>query len=156
MKIHGIEFKGPNEEIIPIIRNGKDFILKAKAVLDFSEFEKLCPEPQPPTLMRPGGKQEPDLQDKKYIEALAKYQELRAAYMYLKSLESTEGLEWETVDMSKPDTWKNYENELKAGFTDAERIRIMNGIMIAQGFDSDKVEEARQRFLVGQGQESSD
>lgn len=153
MKINGIEFKGPNVEIIPIMRNGEAVILKAQAVLDYEEFDKLCQRPQPPSVMLPGGKSSIDLNDKQYVAALLQWQEQRAAWLYLKSLSATEGLEWETIDITKPETWENFDNELRLAFTDAERMRIINGIMNAQGFDSDKVEEARKRFLASQEQE---
>jgi hypothetical protein len=71
--------------------------------------------------------------------------------MILKSLSATEGLEWEQVDMSKPETWHNYGDELvSSGFSPAEIFAITEAVMTACGLNQKKIDEATERFLAGQ------
>ena len=149
LKIKGQVIEGPNIETVFIPRGDTQIVFHAKAILDYSDFEAMCPAPNPPNKMVPGGATIPDLEHPKYKEAMDAYGTRRFAWMILKSLEATEGLEWETVDMSDPETWANYEQEFKSsGFSDIEANRILKGIMAANCLDEDKVEQARQRFLV--------
>lgn len=154
MKINGEEFNCPNVEVIPFIRNGKEFFLKARAVLDYSDFEKLCPSPTPPEVIRPGGEKFLDINDKEYLKKVNDHSTLKYNWMCLKSLEATEGIEWNLVDMSKPETWNKFEEELKSAFfTDTEIFRIVSAISQAQGLNDIKIQEALKRFLAGQGKE---
>lgn len=151
MKIAGVKIEGPSVEIIPILRNGKEIFLKAQAVLDYEPFYQICPIPMPARIMKPGGEETADLNDKDYIKKRSVHSSLKFEWMFLTSLSATEGLEWETVDMSKPETWKNYDQELKdGGFTEAEVLRITMAITQVQGLTNDKIEEARKRFLASQ------
>jgi hypothetical protein len=73
------------------------------------------------------------------------------AWRLIKSLSSTPGLEWEKVKLDDATTWEKWDEELtEAGFTDYEKQRIINGVSEANGLDEDKIEIARQRFLVGE------
>jgi hypothetical protein len=55
MKINGEEIKGPNTELIVIPRsNGNPIVFKAQAILDFDDFDKLCPRPKPPQTIKRG------------------------------------------------------------------------------------------------------
>lgn len=151
MKIHGKKIEGPNEEIIPIPRSSGDIIFKASAVLDYEPFEKLCPVPKAPEVLKPGGAKYYDVEDKKYLEEINKWSRLKTSWMILQSLKATDGLEWESVDMSKPETWDNLESELESsGFTPIEISKIINGVISANGLDDQKMEEARKRFLASQ------
>jgi hypothetical protein len=150
MKIHGREIKGPNVEIIPIPRGeGGDIIFRARAVLDLSEFHRLCPIPEPPKVMGKGGTIKLDVDDKNYKRSIDEYADRRSAYMVVASLAATDGLEWDTVSLSDPNTWTNYERELRdSGFSDYEVKRIVIGVMQANALDDKKIEEARERFLL--------
>ena len=150
MKIHGQKIQGPNIEIIAFPRpNTKDIIFKAQAVTNYDDFEKLCPRPTPPTKVYPGKKPIEDVADPQYNEELNDYGQKRTNYMILKSLSVTDGLEWETVDWSDPESWGNYKQELQdSGFSDIEMVRLINGVMAANGLDDDKIEQARERFLA--------
>jgi hypothetical protein len=152
MKLGGKKISGANEVLIPIPRGEDDqIVLKARAVIDFNDFEKLCPRPQPRQKMVPGGRMVPFLDDPKFIKQVEDYSSKRTLYMILTSLRATEGLEWETVDYDDSDTWDNYEKELKeAGFSEIEIGRIVQGVMSANGLDEAKIDEARNRFLAQQ------
>jgi len=154
MKIQGVELDGPAVEIIPILRGEKEIIIKARAVLNYDAFHDMYPKPTPPEKMFPGGRKELNVEDPKFLKAIDDYSTAKYAWQILKSLEATEGLEWDTVDMGKPDTWQNYEKELSIWLSEAEIMRIMIGVSNAQGLNNDKIEEARKRFLASQVAES--
>jgi len=155
MKIAGKKISGPAIEIIPIIRGDEEIILKAQAVLDYDEFYQICPIPKPPEVVLPGGERRSEIENPDYKKKLTEHSNKKYAWMILKSLAATPSLEWETVDLSKPETWENYEKELKdSGFTEQEIFRIIQTVVNVQGLDNKKIEEARKRFLVSQVQES--
>jgi hypothetical protein len=155
MKIGGVEVRGPNEEVLVLPRLGGDIVIKAKAVSDMTEFEKLVPEPKPPGKLTKDG-WVPTLNDETYRQKVANYNEQRFAYLVLQSLEPSE-IEWETVVPDNPKTWKNWENELrKAGFSDIEVNRITVCVMQANALDERKLKEAREVFLRGMAEEQSE
>jgi len=150
MKIHGKKIEGPGVEIIVIPRSSGDLIFKAQAVLDYTDYDKMNPQPNPPTIMKPGGATFEDVENKGYVEALDKWSTTKYHWMFLKSIQATEGLEWETVDMSKSETWENYQEEMKnAGLAPAEVVRIQTLVIDACGLNQSKIDEATQRFLAG-------
>lgn len=150
MKIKGKKIEGPNIEIIPIPRAmGDDIIFLAKAVLDMSPFETICPVPVPPMKVIRGGEQVPNLQDKGYLKSIENLSTKRLAWMVLTSLQATEGLEWETVDLSDPSTWELFRKEMKeSGFSDVEINRVITGVINVNALNDDKIEAARERFLA--------
>lgn len=152
MKIKGKKIEGPNVEVVIIPRGeGDDIIFKAEAVLDMSQFEQLCPTPTAPLKMIQGGAKVPDFEDKEFQKALNEYSKKRTEYMFIKSLSATEGLEWEIINPIDPLTWGLLEEEfVKAGLSQIEISRIMNGVITANCLNEDRLEEARQRFLAGQ------
>ena len=151
MKIKGKTIEGPGVEYVVIPRpDSEDIVFTCAAVLDFDDFEKLCPMLDPPMVLKPGGVQTPDVEDEGYKKMLDEHGRQRMHWLTLKSLEVTEGLEWETVDMQDPITWKNFEEELKhSGFSFMEVAHIRNGVMSVNSFDDRKMKEARDRVLAG-------
>lgn len=151
MLIQGRKLDGPKEEVLVIPRQDQDIIFKAKAVLDYSDFDQLCPRPTPPIVIKRGGAKVADPTDIDYQKSLDVWATNRTHWMILQSLSATEGLEWETIDLVKPETWGNYEDELRqSGFSEAEGARIVNLVISANGLDQSKIDEATQRFLVAQ------
>jgi len=150
MKIQGKRLDMPPEVVVPIIRDSGEVFFKASAVLDFKEFDTVCPPPIPPMIQRKGESvPTPDLADKKYIDACDKYARQRTNYMIVKSLSTTEALEWEKVKMTDPSTFDKYEEELKeSGLNQFEIGRLINAVMEANGLDESKIEAARKRFLA--------
>lgn len=152
MKIGGKEIKGPNIEILVLPRGEDEIVLKAQAVLDFDEFEKLCPEPKAPGRRTKNG-WEPNTNDETYRSVMETHNAQRIAYLVLRALEPS-NIEWETVDISNPSTWTNYVQDFrKAGFSSIEVNRIVQCVMRANALDEAKLEEARKVFLIGQAQE---
>lgn len=152
MKLSGKKLVKPNVEIIIIPRgDGDDIVLKAGPAADMETFDKICPAPKPPTRIYPGGRKAEDINDENFQKEQAQHAETRFYYMALKSLSINPELEWETVDLDRPATWKNFLDELKeAGFSEVEVNRVVQGVMDANCLNEDRIDEARQRFLASQ------
>jgi hypothetical protein len=156
MKIGGIEFKNPCEEVLVLPRlNTDDIVIKARAVMDMDAFDALCPLPKAPVVRKKGGAA-PNLSDKTYLQQVAQRDQIRFAYMVIKSLEPSE-IEWEHVDMDQPSTWLKWTDEFKeAGVSATEVNRVIACVMQANSLDEAKLKEARDLFLRGPALEPSD
>ena len=150
MKIGGQPISRPIDEIIVLPRGDQNIIFKAQAVINYEEFEKLCPEPQPPTRNYPGGRQEIANDDPNFLKNRDDWANKRSSWLIIESLKVTPGLEWETVDYSKPETWENYRKELEGTFTTGEINAIIGGVFKANSLDEDRFEQARKQFLATQ------
>lgn len=155
MKINGKEITKANEELLVIPRgNGENIVFRAKAVLDMSDFYKICPIPKAPEVMLPGGRKKVDIEDKGYLQELNNYGNMRHSYLIIKSLEPS-NIEWDQVKISEPGTWHLYEDELKkAGFNYVEQQLIINCVFTANALNETKLEEARESFLASLLEES--
>jgi hypothetical protein len=153
MKIAGRKIEGPNVITLVLPReDGQDIVIKAQAVLDMDDFDNNYPAPLPPTIVYgKSGEIKKDVDDPAYKKKLESHNTKRFSYMILKSLEATPELEWETVNMADPETWGNYESELKeAGFSNAERNRISMAVFDANALNETKLKEALARFIKSQ------
>lgn len=151
MKISGKKIDRVSEKIIPILRGDKDAIILTVRSLDsWKEFDELCPKPEPPMIKRVGETvSTPNFNDKGYQEAINEYATRRVAFLVIKGLEATENLEWETVNIKDPTTYKYYLDELiESGLTDIEVGRIVDTVMEVNGLNEEKIEEAKKRFLL--------
>lgn len=149
MKIGGVQVT-PSQEILVLPRDGGDIVIKAKAYRVGDEFDKLCPMPTPPMVTTKEGSS-PDWSDKDFKAQIATRDERRFAYLVLKSIEDSQ-IEWEKVDLDKPNTWTKWGDELiEAGITEVEVNRIVNAVLAANSLDEAKIKQARERFLRGQG-----
>ncbi|MCK9570341.1 hypothetical protein M0R72_15450 [Candidatus Pacearchaeota archaeon] len=149
MKIGGRVISGVNEEILVLPRADEPVIIRAKAVLDLEDFDKICPEPKPPGKLTKDG-WVPMKDDVNYQKQMTQQTEKRIAYLVIKSLEPSQ-IEWETVDINDPRTWLNYTADFKsAGLSTVEINRIVSCVMAANALDEAKLEEARKVFLLGQ------
>jgi len=154
MKIGGVEVNGPSEEILVLTRmDSEDIVIKAVAVPDMDEFNKLCPEPKPRGIRTKKEGYKLDYDDPNYKKQKDHYNELHTAYIVLKSLEPSE-IEWSRVKMDQPSTWLEWQKELKeTGFSIFEVNRIVMTVMSANALDEGKLEKAREVFLLGRAQE---
>lgn len=154
MKLAGVKVEGPNEETIIIPRgNGEDIVFIARAVLDYSFFEKLCPAPKPKFKTLRGGKKVRDTEAPNYVEAVEEHGKRRLSWIVIESLKATPELEWETVVEDDPSTWAGFEDELRAsGFSILEVHRVIGGVLAANCLDEDKLDKARESFLASQRQ----
>lgn len=151
MKIKGMHISPPEPVVIVIPRKSGNIVFKAQPVLSFDEFEALCPEPQPPEVLRPGNIRYKNVKDKKYLGEINSWHVKRSNWMMIKSLEATEDLVWEQVDITNPETWGNFQKEFKySGFSIVETSTILNAIMEACGLNQEKIDMATKSFLAGQ------
>ena len=150
MKMNGKKIEGPSVEVVVIPRDSGDLVFKCQAILDYEVFEKILPEPQPPTIILKGQKVgHPDFEDIDYKKELTDRSYKRFQWMILKSLEATDGLEFETVSLNDPSTWNNLESELKSsGLSPVEIGLIYQGVTHANGMNEDKLKQARERFFA--------
>jgi len=152
MKIAGIDLSITTNIIVPIIRGDSEVIFECCIIESYDDFDRLCPAPEAPKVLRRGDSAPtPDETDKDYLEALEAHSKKRVAYMFIVSVEPTEGLTWDKVDLANPDTWEFYENELtEAGFNTVHMGQILQGVMEANGLSDTRIEEAKKRFLAAQ------
>lgn len=157
MKLKGKKIEGPNVEVVVIPRGEKEpIVFKCGAVLDDAPFNKLCPEPQPPKMQRPGGSWSENVEDPEYRKSIEERWQLHSDWMILQSLTATEGLEWEMVDLGKPETWKGWRDELKAaGFSMMEINHVQMGVLRANCLDERVIKEARESFFRSQAKAPS-
>lgn len=155
MKLNGISVEPPEPKTIVIPHGDQEVVFKAQLVDDFTEFDELCPRPTPPVIRDKEGNERRDISDKDYLQRLNDYSEKRSNWMFLKSLLATEGLEFDIVDMSDPETWNSFDDEFKAaGFSEYQIERIKLLAFQANGMDQKLIDEATERFLAGRAQES--
>lgn len=152
MKIGGVDPSTLQKIEILVLPRGEDhLVFKAKGLDDYEEFEKLCPEPQPPgKLTREGWV--PNEDDPNYQSVRKSYNEKRWAWITIQSLAPSD-IEWDTVDLSNPATWTHWQKDLKAaGLSQVEVNRV--GTLVAQAncLDEGKLKQARDVFLLGQAQ----
>ncbi len=153
MKINGVKVKGAFEEVVVLPRTGSpNLVFKARAVLDYEPFEKLCPEPKPPVIQFAGALAPAEnVEDAGYKKRFNEWAEMKTHFMVLVSLQATPGLEWEKVTMGDHTTWKNYQKEMgEAGLSPAEQGRVIMCVSVANGLDQSKIDEATESFLVDQ------
>ncbi len=149
MRLQGQKIEGPNIEEIIIPRGNDALVFKAQAILSYDEFDALCPRPKAQVSVGKGGKRVERTDAPKYVDAINTWAEQRVAWMILKSLDATPDLIWDTLDLNDPSTWLNYKEEFKSsGFSEAEQVRLITGVMAANGLDEGKVEAARDSFLA--------
>jgi len=153
MIIDGNEVSKANEDYLVIPRGtGKPIVFKGQAVMDFEEFNALCPKPEPPRNLGKGGQKIADPNDKGYIAQFDDYLAQKLGWTIIKTLEPS-NIEWTTVEREKKTTWTNWAEELReAGFTAAEQQRIMVFVLEVNCLDEKKMQQARADFLRGQEQ----
>lgn len=150
MKINGKEIQKQGIETVVFPRTDGDLVFKAQPITSFEDFDKLCPAPKAPELLKPGGIRIEDVEHPEYKKALGIWAEKRSNWMLIQSLSATPGLTWDTVNLSDSETWKNFAEELtKCGLSAFELSKLFDIIITACGLTQSKIEEATKRFLAG-------
>lgn len=148
MKIHGQRPNLPKAKPVVIPRPDGDIVFLCSPVFDFTDFDKLCPEPKPPLVTKASGEKEYDLNNPGYSAKVEKRGNQRMGWMMLKSLEGTEGLEWENVQLNKPDTFDKVFDELKeARLSQLEINYLVRTVLEVSSMDEERLEEARRNFI---------
>lgn len=159
MKLHGKKASPPKPISVKIFREDDDgnpanLIFLCGAVLDLDvAYEALCPPPKPPlTMIVATGEQKKDTNDKRYQKSLDDWHERKTCYFYIRSLASTPDLEWETVDVTKPDTFKLLDKELGEFLTPAECRQIFSACYQANAPTENRRKEAIDVFVPTQSE----
>jgi len=149
MKIGGLDPNSlPVEEVLVLPRGDQQIVFRATGLRDMEGFKKLCPEPEPPVKLTKQGKVA-DTEDKGYKDALEGYHKRRIAYIVVNSLRPSE-IEWDTVELSTPESWANWETDLKnGGLSEIECSRVLALVLEANCLDEAKLRKARELFLRG-------
>lgn len=159
MKIRNKQLAPPKPVNVVIYREDEDgkpdnIIFQCGPVLDYVEFERLCPEPKPPLITNiKAGTSYHDPDDSKYKINMLNWGNLKLTWMMLSSLKATPDLEWETVKYDDPTTWKNWEKELKASLTESEFDKIRIGVYNANAPTENRRKEAMDVFTQSQAAE---
>jgi hypothetical protein len=150
MKIAGIDPKSLCNEVLLVLPRGEsELVFRAKGLPNMDEFEALCPKPNPPGKMTRDG-WVPMPEDPTYQQLISAWGQTRLGYMIVKSLEPSQ-IEWDTVNLADPSTWKNWSADLRGGgLSDIECQRVMNIVLEANCLDEAKLKKAREVFLRGQ------
>lgn len=139
-----------NYEILVLPRPDGDLVIKAQSASVNEEFEKRLPPAIPPMVTTKEGSR-PDYSDKNYLAIEADRDAKRFSLLVLRSTEASD-IEWETVNIDDPSTWANWRKEMgDNGLSEVEINRIINCVLAANSLDEDKIKEAREAFLRGQG-----
>lgn len=147
MKINGVTVSR-NEQVLVLPRIDEDIVIKAAALLSYDELNELLTRPSVPNKRTKNGL-EPHTDHPDYKEMLATYASRRWAYICIKSLEPSD-IEWDRVDIGKPETWTEWTKELQeAGLSDTEVGRISTLVLEVNSLNEQKLDEARKLFLRG-------
>ncbi len=150
MKLKGKKISAPSPVHLTLFREDGNVVLTAQAVLNYKEFDKLCPAPKPPLEMKPNGEQKKVFDDPDYKIRMGEYANKRINYLIIKSLSATTDLEWETISLDDPATWDNLEKELEDVFTEGEREKIYTLVNEANNPTEKRRKEAVDHFALSQ------
>jgi len=144
-------------EYIVIPRKPENLVFTAQSVIDYTEFEQLCPEPDVPVMQFAGGESRENPEHPEYIKKQGIWATRRTQWMILQSLKASKDLVWEEVKYDDPETWHLYEKELQeSGLNPMEINRIVLGVISACGMNQERIDAATQAFLVTREQVSND
>ena len=156
MKINGKPVRPPSPVKHTIYRENEqgepeNITFICGAVLDYSEFLSLCPQPTAPLKTDiKTGTETYDFNDRRYDAKISVWSQRRVAWMILKSLSHTPGLEWDNVKANEPDTWLLYEDELQSFLTDKEATALINAAVEANSPTQNRRKEALENFTSTQ------
>lgn len=149
MKVNGLVATAPAPEIVVIPRKDGNLVFTCECVIDFDPFDKLCPKPTPPIVIRPGNIKSLDYEDEEYIKAIEEWGSNSHYYMMVSSIKNC--VEFDLIKLSEPATWKLMDEEFKkAGIIGVEYSTIIIGITTANGLNTRKLDEAKESFLAEQ------
>lgn len=154
MKIAGQAIpKQINTDVLVLPRGQEAIAIKAQAIADYDQFEKLCPTPEAPGRLTKDGFV-PNLEDETYKQKVERHSLQRVGWMVINSLLD---VEWDSVDADNPKTWTNWEDDMKeAGFSSVERNLILGLVLEVNSLDERKLKAARESFIRGQEQEQDE
>lgn len=155
LSIGGRVVDGPKKKLLVIPRDEGDVAFHFIAILDDADFLKVYPQPVPPRTFKPKLQATIDnVEDPAYKVRLSTWQDAKGDWFFLKSIEPSK-IEWQSVKMDDPSTYRNWRNELKeAGFSIAEINQIYATFAETNMVTEEMLEDARKRFLALQAVEA--
>lgn len=149
IKLKGQPLKLPVPEVVVLPRGNDKIVFTLGPVLDYTDFDKLMPRPQPKVRMHAGGRTEMITDSDEFRKEWSDYSEKRMAYMAVVSLSATPDLTWERVNILNPETWAEWRTELaESGLTEGEINYIQIKIFEANSLTETRLDEARKNFLA--------
>ncbi len=149
MRIGGVPVDGPKKTVLVIPRDDGDIVFKFVAVGDDAGFDKLIQPPVAPVSFNVKLQQKvTKTDDPGYQAALSQYYKLHSAWVFLQSIAPSE-IEWDTVDLAKPETWTNWQADLKAAGFSLNEVNVIYAEFNRTNVLSEAmIQEARTRFLL--------
>jgi hypothetical protein len=133
-------------------RHPDNVVFWLQALDDYSEFNKLCPEPQLDKWVDPSNPENVKYTKGPGYDERSRERLLRWTYwLTLTSLEACpeNELKFDTVEMGNPDTWGNMEEELtEFGLTFGEKRFLFNLASEVNALTDDYLEAGVERFLA--------
>lgn len=150
MKVNGIVLTSMRiVEVYLPISGGQAVEFKFRPLRSDENFESILTKPEPPTKTGKGGVKHANVEDKFFKDAVTDWVTKKLDWEFLTSVSITEGLEWETVNMGDPNTWKNWRDDAAKVFGNSELNKLFGGFLDAQYLTEEVMEKARERFLTG-------
>lgn len=141
----------PKPEVVVIPRGDESIVFTFVAITDFSDFDRVSPDPEIPVKVFASGKSVPDPENPEYMNAMLENNKRRNVWMIWQSIvRGTPDVTFEKLTID-PSTWvwANLENEFSdSGFTRAEFAKISSVALVACGLSMEKIEEATKTFLA--------
>jgi hypothetical protein len=154
MKINGQEIPQLKYKEAVFMREPVPIVLKCNPITDLDAFDNLCPLPEPPEMIRPGGVREKNENSPAHQKALEEHTNKKMGWMVIESTKDN-NITWETVDMDDIDTYSNYKSELiDSGFTPIEINYLLDVILKASQVETEDLKAMRESFLAERDQES--
>lgn len=150
LMIGGQVAPGPKKKELYLPRDTGVIVFHFLAVNDDSDFQALVKRPGVPRVWKVGEGNVDNPADPNYIKKRDDYAEKKGNWYFLTSI-APSNITWETIDMANPETWGNWQNELKAaGFSESERDRIYSSFLECNMVTDSMLIEARNRFFSEQ------
>lgn len=140
-----------HEDVLVLPRGEEAIVIRAKAIHDFEEFSKVCPDPEPPGALTKDG-WVPNKEDETYKKRFEQHNIRRIGWMVLRSLQE---ITWDKVDADNPKTWDKWQEDLEdSGFTSVECNLVLALVIDVNSLNEQKLKDARDSFIRGQAQEA--
>lgn len=152
MKIGGVPIEGelaqPNTDVLVLPRGSSQIVITAESLPNLDGFTDRLPAPRAKKYFDKNKGWVLDVEDDGYKKKVETYSRRRLGYIVINSLQD---IEWDTVDHDKPETWPDWEDDLKAnGFNQNECNLVLALVLDVNALNEQKIEKAREAFLIGQ------
>jgi hypothetical protein len=149
MKFKGKDIKKGSVDYAVVDRGVDQIVFKIETVSDYSDFDKLCPMPEAPTIKPAGKPAFKDVEDKTFKKEVEEYALKKLSWGFIKSIENSENIEMgERIDLSNSETWALVFEDLGEALTTGEVDYILGKFNEVQGLTNEKIKESTEAFLA--------